>query len=956
MSVGLVMLQYVTASTNVVQTVYYDTIAKEAANAGAVRALSCIKQNTMTWNNTTKLKPNTDCAGATLTGPTAPKWYLAHPSTGLSYSTFEVDAVELNEGGVQYTSTGKVVFGQDENHTTASGADTYSKSTSVDIPYTEISTIWPKAQGNVVRQISANAWNTCAVANELPYCWGGNAWGEGGNGAGAVNLIPTRVNSGALASNKKVSFVENGNLSGCAISDGRAVCWGRQLRGQLGNNVKTDGVVLPTAALGDVASRNITKMSMGDSTFFTCLITEGMGYCAGGNDYAQLGQIDYMLKGPLCDWPWGTPCGAITGIRNVPRYTSGGADADLGLFTPIFGFSNRPLENQSQMYGKRITDISSGSYGACATLNGQVFCWGDRFVSTNVMPWDVWKGNTAWSDGWKAITHAGDLGVGESTGCTAANSRSWCWGAQPGDGVNYLGGIAGIYTPNGAGSALENIAITGIDGQNDRGPQCVFGGGNAYCWGNFVGYIPSNPGICIPQGCQRSPGKVAIDNQYNVTSVAAGREHGCSLANGTVYCWGQNTYGELGTTAVATGTQSQTPVRTDNVIGTTSGYAATKLSAGKNHNCAIVNGRIFCWGANSTGQIGTNDTGDKPVPITPSGFVGHKGATDVSAGLNHSCGIVNGTAYCWGDNTYGQLGRGTASAVPATSAQPVNLPGQYFTAISAGTDHTCGISNSTVYCWGRNNTYQIGDNTTTQRNNPTALNIGSGSAATSISVGNGFSCAVVDGKAWCWGTNASGQIGRSSAPTIGGTQNTPVQVNVPATSVFTDIEAGDNFVCGIINGYANCWGDNTSGQLGRGTTGYTATQYQVVRVNAPVNGKNTTSLSVGDTHACSVSNHLAYCWGNNTNGKLGNNSTTASNIPVPVQADAAVFGTNYPYEVAAGGSSTCGLANGKIACWGAGNNGQIGVLGNITPKLVPTWTDDYKVGTFVLDYDAIQIY
>lgn len=946
------MLQYVTASTNVIQTVYYDTMAKEAADAGAVRALSCVKQNTVTWTDANKLKPNTDCTGTTLASATAPKWYLAHPSTGLSYSTFEVSAIVRTDAGIKFTSTGKVLFGQDENHTVASSSNSYSKFTSVDIPYTEISSIWEKAQGNVVRQISTNAWNSCAIANELPYCWGGNAYGEAGNGAGAVRLTPTRVNSGALAG-KKASSIEAGHLSACAITDGRAICWGRQLRGQLGNNAKWDANILPTAVAGTVSSKNITKISMGDSTFFGCLLTEGDIYCSGGNDYAQLGQVDYILKGPLCDWPWGTPCGAITGIRDKPRFTTGppsNTDADLGVFTPVFGFSNRALEDQSQMWNERATDVASGAYGVCATLNGKVFCWGDRMVLTNFLPWDVWKGNTAWNGGWKITSSVvGDITSGESTACGVTRSKSYCWGGQPGDGGSYIGGHAGLYTPNGAGSVLQNIAITGVAAQNDRGPICVNGAGNAYCWGNFVGYTPSNAGICVPFGCQGSPGKVAIDDQFNITSVATGREHGCAIANGAPYCWGNNTYGELGTTTVAQGTQSQLPVRTNAAIGTTSGYAATKISSGKNHNCAIVNGRIFCWGANSNGQIGTNDTADKPVPITPSGFVGFKGATDVSAGLNHSCGIVNGNAYCWGDNTYGQLGTGDTTS--STTARQVNLPGLYFSAISAGADHTCAIAESTVYCWGRNNSRQIGDNSTTQRNNPTAIPIGGGLAATHISVGNGFTCAIADGKAYCWGSNSAGQIGRTTATT---TQGTPYLLPVLAESVFTDIKVGDNFACGVVAGYAHCWGSNANGQLGR--TSNSTNYYQVLRVASPVDGKNTTSLTAGDTHACSVSNNIAYCWGNNTNGKLGNNSTTNSSTPVAVQTDAAVFGNNYPYELSAGGSGTCGLANGRVACWGAGANGQIGVLGNVNPALVPTWTDDYKVGTFQLDFNAMQIY
>lgn len=953
MSIGLVMLQYVTASTSVIQTIYYDTMAKEAADAGTVRALSCIKQNQMTWSNTAKLKPNSGCDGATLTSSTAPKWYIAHPSNSLSYSTFEVDAPVLSDGGISISATGKVMFGQDENRTTTSGSQTYSKSTKIDIPYTEVSTIWEKAQGNVVREVSANAWNTCAIANELPYCWGGNAYGEAGNGPGAIRTTPTRVNSGALAGNQRVASIDTGNLAACAITKtGRLVCWGRQLGGQLGNNAKWDANILPTQVVGEISNKNITKVSMGDSSLHSCALTEGEFYCTGGNGYAQLGQIDYNVKGPLCDWPWAVACGTPISIRDKPRFTTGwpnNVDADLGVYTPVFGFSNRTFEDQSQMYGKYGTDIGSGSYGACGLLNGSTFCWGDRFV---LDPLGGENANTKAASGWVYISPVGsDVAIGESTACMVVRSKAYCRGMNPGNNSIWIPGSGPIYVPNGAGTAIENTAIVAMDTSNDHGAICMRGNGNAYCWGNMVGYMPSNTSICMPAGCNRNPGKVAIDNNYSVSDITSGREHNCAVANGAAYCWGKNTYGELGTTAVAVGAQSNLPVRTSNAIGTTSGYAATDISSGKNHNCAIVNGRIFCWGANNSGQIGTVDTEDKPVPITPSGFIGPKGATDVSAGTNHSCGIVNGAAYCWGNNTYGQLG--TGDRVSSTAARQVNLSGKYFTSISAGNDHTCGIAEGSVYCWGRNNTRQLGDNSSAvDRTTPTLIAGASGLSATDVSAGNGFTCAVIDSKAWCWGNNASGQVGKSG----GGTQATPYKISVLDTSVFTDIEAGDNFACGIVNGFAHCWGDNSSGQLGRGTTGYRADQYQVLRINSPVTNGNTTSLSAGDSHACSITDGTSYCWGNNTNGKLGNNSPTASNTPVAVRADTGVFGDNHPYKLSAGGNGTCGLANGRIACWGAGSNGQIGVLGNIAPKLIPTWTDDYKVGTFVLDYDNMQIY
>lgn len=948
---GLIILQYITASSSVVQRVYYDSVAKEAADAGAVRGITCIKDNVDDWTTVKPIKPNTDCHGTAITGTTAPKWYMSHDASEYAYTSFSVAPMTITDNGVSFVSTGTVSFGRNDTITSTS-AGNFTKTTHVDIPYVDTTTTWAAAQGTAVTKIAAGYQGSCAIGDQLPYCWGNNSYGALGVGGGNSSTAQ-RVNTGVLAGNTQVTSIDGGDFANCAIVKGHAACWGRRIRGYLGDGQKSDASIAPTYAVGTVASKNITKISMGDSTYTSCLLTEGTVYCTGGNDYGQTGQIYYNYANPCGFWPFPS-CGTITGVADKPFFTTGppsNVDADSGSFTPVFGYSNRPLESQSQLWGSRAIDVGTGAYGACALVNSGTFCWGDRSVLTNFMPWDVRKGNPTYSDGWRASsTTQQAIAVGESTGCTIISGILGCWGPTPGNGSVYALGNAFQYTSNGPGTALYNQAVTKVEAKNDQGPICSVANGYAICWAYHPGYAGWNTGTCLIYSCNATPQKATIDENSDVTDIASGRSHACAVANGSAYCWGNNPAGEVG--ANSGGARVDVPTKVAG-IGLTSGYAATEISSGDKHNCAIINGRIFCWGDNSKGQLGTGDLIDRLVPSTANGSIPGRGATAISTGYQHTCAILNGQVWCWGDNSKGQLGTGDTTDRDEPTLVGGLLSGKKATAIAAGKTHTCAIAETNVYCWGNNATYQIGDNTTTQRNTPTLISTTIGSLnTTDITAGDDFTCAIANGKGYCWGNNASGQIGRSSSPTIGGTQKTPIAVDVLSTSIFTSIKAGNNFVCAVINGFAHCWGDNSKGQLGRGVSGNPANRYQVLRVGGAVTNANTTSLSVGNSRACSISNDVAYCWGDNTNGQLGDNTTTSNTSPTTV----SVSGNNI-YKIATGGTSSCAISNGKIACWGQGADGQIGLDHNSVQKLVPTWTEPtYLVGIKVYDYTKTLMY
>lgn len=308
--------------------------------------------------------------------------------------------------------------------------------------------------------------------------------------------------------------------------------------------------------------------------------------------------------------------------------------------------------------------------------------------------------------------------------------------------------------------------------------------------------------------------------------------------------------------------------------------ALPPLTAGSSHTCGVAStGVPFCWGFNGQGGVGDSSTINRPTPV---GVVAlPAGVTHVTAGHNHSCGLApGGAAYCWGANQYGQLGDGTTNQ--RTSAVLVQgASGLTFVQVAAGTDHTCGlVAGGLAYCWGENSLGQLGDGTTTQRSLPTIVAAPPGVTFTQLTAGDRHTCAVAsNSRAYCWGYNQSGRLGDGTTTM----RLSPVQVLGP---LFKQVEAGWYHSCGVsLDGRGYCWGANNNGQLGDGTTTVRRTPVAVLRNVTYV------QITAGGTHSCAVINAGGItCWGANQYGKLGDGTTAASSIPTVLQgADGIVF-------------------------------------------------------------------
>ena len=239
------------------------------------------------------------------------------------------------------------------------------------------------------------------------------------------------------------------------------------------------------------------------------------------------------------------------------------------------------------------------------------------------------------------------------------------------------------------------------------------------------------------------------------------------------------------------------------------------ISAGNLHTCAaLTDGSVRCWGDNTFGQLGNDSTVSSPVPVSPSGL---GGVESVAAGGDNTCVLItDGTARCWGSDDSGQVGSGVTGGpvlvpVPVTGLSTI-------VALTVGQAHACALFTSTgVSCWGQNNVGQLGNGSTISSAVPVGVDNLSG--AVSVVAGFDHNCAHVAGATdavVCWGNDGQGQLGVGSP--IVPPQLIPSQ-GVSIGRV-TDISAGASDSCAVVtDGTAWCWGDNTFGQLGSSPTG-----------------------------------------------------------------------------------------------------------------------------------------
>ncbi|MGB0787459.1 MAG: putative Ig domain-containing protein, partial [Candidatus Poseidoniaceae archaeon] len=309
-------------------------------------------------------------------------------------------------------------------------------------------------------------------------------------------------------------------------------------------------------------------------------------------------------------------------------------------------------------------------------------------------------------------------------------------------------------------------------------------------------------------------------------------------------------------------------------------------------------------------------------------------AVGIATGEWNTCAIgSDGLVYCWGRNGNGQIGNGQTSTntcgntghkckdVP-TATSLIGNSGDDVVSIAFGHQHACALLDTgDVECWGRNNGGQLGQSGGSQ-NKPQPVNLGAGRTATSIYAGGHYSCAILDDESVkCWGQNTDGQLGIGSTSNT----NTPTTINsLGSGRKAITLATAFKSICALLDdGTVKCWGDDSQGQLGNGgsNSGLNSPPSSTINLGS---GRTAKAITGGEYHFCAIlDDDSIKCWGDGTNGKLGTGSTSDESLPTAVSGSFA--SGRYAVVIDAGYDHTCAiLDNGDLTCWGSDDKGQLG--------------------------------
>ena len=512
----------------------------------------------------------------------------------------------------------------------------------------------------------------------------------------------------------------------------------------------------------------------------------------------------------------------------------------------------------------------------------------------------------------------------------------WCWGnnaeGEVGDGTTM--------------DRLEPVAVgTDLDWRSiERGlyETCAIkADGSLWCWGHSFGITPQH---------------VGTDSWRDLT---IGPLHTCGVhVDGSLWCWGSNQFGQLGNGDISGATQPS-PVK----IGTATWL---EVAAGVRYTCGIQSDHsLWCWGV--TDQGGNNFlTSYAPVQLGSD-----VGWTNLSSGEYHLCTQkLDHSWWCFGANVEGDLGDGTVTTRPL----PVAVLGS-FSDLEPSDENTCGITPANeIQCWGSNDEGQLGLGYTADSDVPVSVATSSTSLAvasdescsidgaqrlscwgayisrvptqlaglwTRVTGGDSYKCGLQpDGSLWCWGNNASGQLGNGSTvdavtPTrvgastwnqvTAGHQNRPCGLQsdnslwcwgagVPTpqrigTATWASIATSGRHACAIApDATLWCWGRNEEYQTGLGSNA----SYEIAQPTQINSTQHWLAVSTGDTHTCAIANdHALWCWGDSSHGELGTgSSSTLAATPMLIDSDSWS-------RISAGTYRTCGIkTDGSLWCWG----------------------------------------
>lgn len=782
------------------------------------------------------------------------------------------ESIKQIETGYQHTcalfANGRVkCWGDSDNGKTGygNGTDLGDNESPISVGYVNV--------GGFVKQISLGNEHTCALlANGAVRCWGTNSdWGSGGPGRlGYGNTTEFSASqapavAGDVPVGGAVKQISAGHFHTCALLvEGNVRCWGEGSLGRLGyGNTNDIGDNETPAQAGDVSVGGIVKQVSAGFEHTCVLLVDGNVRCWGNPSRGELGYGNVNMIG---DNESPSSAGNVSVGGLVKQISANRAGTTCALLvdgnvkcwgynqfgeagqghTNTLGDTETPSSYGNINLGGQAEKVFFGGSSGCALLtNGNVRCWGKNDYG------QLGYGNTTFVGTSSAPTSpnaAGDVGIAGLDGrviymsvsdrhtCALySNGKARCWGWNAYGQLGYADTTDRGHTAGTIPSALGYVGTGGEVAvkQVTTGTShtcALLSNGDVRCWGgNSVGQLGYGHTTGVGGAGQKLPsqmGKVYIGGK--VKQLASGNNHNCALLeNGKVRCWGQNDVGQLGySNATAIG-DDDVPAKAGDV---SLGQDAVQLGCGSSHCCTLLkDGTVRCWGLGTLGRLGYGNTdtiGDNELPSTVGPVSLGENAVQITVGREHNCALLeSGNIRCWGEGNFGRLGGGNMTDIgdnETPSSVSVVSVGAPATQVSAGEAFTCALlQTGDVKCWGDGVFGELGYASTDDLGDdelPSSYgNVSIGGKATKVVAGNNITCAIINGRARCWGRG--GRTGLGNATNIGDDE-------IPSTAAY--VETGGNMLdlatslegshtCAVLErGSVLCWGTNSSGQLGLG--------------------------------------------------------------------------------------------------------------------------------------------